>query len=386
MIDKIQQSIVIIGTGQAGYTVAREFRKLDPDMPLTLISMDDGRSYPKPMLSNALSAGKTADDIALASVEQMQSQLDATILPHMHVTAIDIEHNKLKTAGAGIDYNQLVLAIGADPIRLPFEGDAADEVLSINNLHDYANFRNALGHKSRVAIIGGGLIGCEFANDLISQSHETHVIDLADWPLGRLLPEAAGLAVQQKLADTGITWHLKTSVKSIDHDADAVKLTLADGDQVMADVVLSAIGLRPKTELAKQAGLTVNRGIVTDRYLQTSATDIYALGDCAEVEGLVLPFIMPIMHAARALAKTLAGDKTMLTYPAMPVVVKTPDCPLVVSPPGANTPGEWQIQQDDDGITALFMDEQGQLAGFALIGDATKQRQSLTNKLPHLLI
>jgi rubredoxin-NAD+ reductase len=164
-----------------------------------------------------------------------------------------------------------------------------------------------------------------------------------------------------------------------------VRITLADGAVFDADVVLSAIGLKPRITLARAAGLKTNRGIVVGRSLETSAPDVYALGDCAEVEGLVLPFVMPIMHAARALAATLAGKPTPVSYPAMPVVVKTPACPTVVSPPPAGATGSWSITADDESVKALFLGAGGKLLGFALNGKATAERAALTQQLPPVL-
>src|SRR6185295_6964404 len=134
-----------------------------------------------------------------------------------------------------------------------------------------------------------------------------------------------------------------------------------DGTMLTADVVLSAIGLRPNCELAQAAGLAVNCGIVVDRNLLTSVPDVYALGDCAEVGGLVLPFIMPITHAARALSATLAGKPSPLTYPAMPVLVKTHACPTIVSPPAPGAAGEWQVTQDPEGVRSLYVGPSGNL-------------------------
>ena len=149
--------------------------------------------------------------------------------------------------------------------------------------------------------------------------------------------------------------------------------------------MLSAIGLRPRVDLARAAGLTVNRGIVTDAVLQSSAKDVYALGDCAEIAGFNLPFVMPIMQAARALAKTLQGTATPVSYPAMPVVVKTPACPTVVCPPPPGVEGQWEESVTADGVRALFHDSAGTLRGFALVGAATKDKQALTKNIPPLL-
>ena len=183
----------------------------------------------------------------------------------------------------------------------------------------------------------------------------------------------------------GIEWRLGVVADEVNHKDSGYRILLSDGDSIDADIVLSAIGLRPKIQLANQAGLKINRGIVVDRILQTSARDIYALGDCMEVDGLVMPFVMPIMHCSRALAKTLAREPTRLHYPAMPVAVKTPAHPVVVSPPLPETSGYWQITEVNDGIRAEFRDDNNHLLGFALTGSATKDRQLLTNELPPLL-
>jgi len=139
-----------------------------------------------------------------------------------------------------------------------------------------------------------------------------------------------------------VRWHLQATVQQVNAIDHALQLTLDNGEQVEADVVLSAIGLRADNTLAQAAGLQLNRGIVVDRLLKTSCDGIYALGDCAEVEGQVLPFVMPIMHQARALAATLTGEATQVTYPAMPVLVKTTSYPVVVSPPAMEANGTWR--------------------------------------------
>jgi rubredoxin-NAD+ reductase len=145
--------------------------------------------------------------------------------------------------------------------------------------------------------------------------------------------------------------------------------------------MLSAVGLRPRIALAEAAGLAVGRGIVVDDRLRSSAHGVYAIGDCAEVGGLVLPFVMPIMQGARALGQTLAGTPTAVTYPAMPVTVKTPALPVVVCPPLPGVAGQWQTRMEGDGIRSLFVDEQGDLQGFALSGAAVAEKAGLAGRL-----
>ena len=379
------EPVVIVGTGLAGYTVAREFRKLDSVTPLVLVSTDDGGFYSKPMLSNALAQGKSADELMITPADQMATQLRADIRAHTRVEAIDTAAKRLTLNTGELRYSRLVLALGADPIRLPLEGNAAAEVLSVNDRADYARFRERIAGKRRVVLLGGGLIGCEFANDLVSSGYAVSVVDIAPQPLGRLVPPAVGNAVRSTLAAAGVDWHLGVSVSAVDRVDDLLTVTLSEGTELPTDAILSAIGLRPRTQLAAAAGLTVNRGIVTDRMLATSAADLFALGDCAEIEGLLLPFVMPLMHAARALAKTLAGTVTPVSYPAMPVVVKTPACPLVVAPPPMHAQGQWESVVEGDNVRALYRGTDGALLGFALAGPAVADKQVLSKELPPLL-
>jgi rubredoxin-NAD+ reductase len=350
-----------------------------------LISRDDGSFYSKPVLSNGYAQNKPPAQIALSSAAQMAAQLKAEVLTHTGVSAIDTAARSVTVDGKAITYGRLVLALGADPIRLPLDGDAAGEVLSVNDLADYLRFRQAAEGKRRIAILGAGLIGCEFANDLRGAGYEVEVIDPAPQPLGRLLPPQAGQYLRAALEHSGVRFHFGTTVQSVMRAGAGLRLTLANGTQLEADVVLSAIGLRPRIALAQTAGLPVNRGIVTDDRLRTGAPEVFALGDCAEVAGFNLPFVMPIMQAARALAKTLAGTPTAVQYPAMPVVVKTPTCPTVVCPPPPGVDGAWSEAVAADGVQALFHDGSGRLRGFALLGAAVKDKQALARDIPPLL-
>ncbi|WP_300088472.1 FAD-dependent oxidoreductase [uncultured Nitrosomonas sp.] len=381
-----QSSVVVVGSGMAGYTVVRELRKLDASVPIMLLSADHGGFYSKPMLSNALATGKTPESILSSGTAQISGQLGISVQPYTCVSAIDVSASSVSfEEGGQLGYDRLVLALGADPIRLPIPGEGADEILSVNNLDDYRKFRETLEDKRHIAILGAGLIGCEFANDLAAKGYQVSVFDLSQQPLGRLLPPAAGQFFRDRLTAAGVHFLLGTTVERINKENGRYQLFYKDGGVVEADMVLSAIGLRPRTSLAAAAGIQVNRGIAVNRYLQTSAENIYALGDCAEVEGKVLPFILPITHAGRALAATIVGTPTLLHYPAMPVMVKTPACPAVVSPPDPATKGEWKVEPVENGMRAQYYDEDGNLHGFALLGTATGERNTLASRLPPIL-
>ena len=379
--------VVIIGTGLAGYNLAREFRKLDSETPLLLITTDDGRSYSKPMLSTGFGKNKDADGLSMAEPGAMAEQLDAQVWTHTRVTGIDPGHRRLWIGEEAVAYRDLVLAWGAEVLSVPIEGDAADQLFTVNDLQGYGRFRQAVEGKRKVLILGAGLIGCEFANDLSLGGYEVDLVAPCEQLMPALLPAQAAAAVQGGLEALGVRFHLGPVVSRLQQHAEGSGLQahLSDGQTLACDAVISAVGLRPRTELAAAAGLAVNRGVVVDRLLRTSHGHIYALGDCAEVDGLNLLYVMPLMACARALAKTLAGTPSEVAYGAMPVTVKTPACPLVVSPPPLGSEGQWTVEGSGADIRALCHDAAGALLGYALTGSAVQERLALNRQLPALL-
>lgn len=378
------EPIVIIGTGMAGYGLLRELRKLDHETPVTLITADDGAVYAKPNLSNAFATGKTPAQLQSQSAEQIGASLGAQILTHTEVHGIDAATQRVATSQGMIAYSKLVLAVGADPIAHHVTGAAAQRILSVNNLDDYRAFRAALDGKRSVTILGGGLIGCEFANDLAAAGYRVTLLHRGPFPLERLLPQEIAQALGTALEQIGVQWRFGRSAVAAESQDQAIALTLDDGEVVTSDVVLSAIGLRPRTALAAAAGIATGRGILVDRGLHTNLDNIYAIGDCAEVGGLVLPYVQPLLQQVRALAATLTGTPTPVSYPAMPVAVKTPALPLTVAPAPVDAKGAWCVGTQVDCLVAQY-EEAGQLLGFALAGQAPSMRAALTKGLPPLL-
>ncbi|MFY9180571.1 MAG: FAD-dependent oxidoreductase [Venatoribacter sp.] len=378
--------IVVIGTGLAGYHLVKELRKLAPEQAILMITADDGRSYSKPMLSTGFSKNKSADELAIANAAEMAAQLNITVRTHTLVTAINPAAHTLNINDEVVAYSKLVLAMGAEVIRVPVAGDAQDKIFSINDLQDYATFRKHADGKNRVVIMGGGLIGCEYANDMREGGFEVDLVSLDNHLLPALLPAPAADALQQGLENIGIRFHLGRTVQAVNHGDDGVVVETSAGDKLNADLVVSAIGLRSKTAIAKEAGIAINRGIQVNRLLETSQPDIYALGDCAEVDGLVMHFVLPLMTCARTLAKTLAGTPTQVSYGVMPVTIKTPANPVVVSPPASGSEGNWHINADGLDLQAEFRDNSGQLLGYALTGSKGLNKVALNKELPAILL
>lgn len=387
--------IVVVGAGLAGWTTVREFRKLDATTPVVVVTADSGDFYAKPSLSNAFAQKRLPAQLISTPAAKMAETLNVNLMPHTRVSSLDVGGKTLALQSAegasSLAFSQLVLATGAQPIRAPMAGDAVDAVRVVNSLDDFAVFHAALRTDAAegaefiaktIVLIGAGLIGCEFANDLLQAGHRVHVVDPSPRPLAALLPEAAALELQKALGDIGANWHFGTTVQAVDRDGEkSLRITLSDGSTLLADTVLSAIGLRADTAIAAAAGLACERGIVVDEQLQTSAPQVYALGDCAQYASAgqrTLPYVMPIMNAAKALAATLNGTPTALTFPLMPVSIKTPAWPIVVSAAHPSLAGSWVADALEPSGVWRFLDATGTQRGFVLTAKHTAKRMELS--------
>lgn len=376
------EPVVIVGSGLAAYSLVKEFRKLNPTQRVLVITEGKGEVYSKPKLSNAFAEKAELEELATATSDSFAQKHSVEIWTDTKVEKMDTEQQFVETTQGRVAYSKLVLTIGAEPIRLPIEGDAQERIFSVNSLADYKRFRAALPDSGRVVIIGAGLIGCEFADDMVQSGYSVSVVDIAEQALGRLVPADIADSLKEQLAAQGVQFHLSNSVQSIAlQDDESCLCRLADGSELVADVVLSAVGLRAHTQLAAASGLEVGRGILVDATLQTSAPQVYALGDCAEYSSGLKPYILPIMHAARALASTLSGQSTQLVFPVMPVVVKTPSCPIVIASPDPSIEGAWECEGTSPHLAAYFKTPQGELVGFVLCGKAVESSQRLARQI-----
>lgn len=378
------KNIVIIGTGLAGYLLAKEFRKYDTSTPITLITKSDGYFYSKPLLSTALTHHKTPNQLVISDALTLREQLNATILTHCEVFQIDPKNKTIfyrdeKHGEHTLQYEKLVLANGAKKVERELEGDAVNDVLFVNQLEDYRVFRDKLAKRNDVAILGTGLIACEFANDLANAGYSVKLIAPDHYPLSTRVPEIIGLALEKEFSKIGIQFYDSVFPKKVNHKEDYFEVVLSDCRTISASLILSAVGIQPDLTLAKTANLKTNIGIVVDDSLQTSDPAIFALGECAEVLDQLTMHVAPILQCVHALAKVLAGNAQCVHLETTPIIVKTPVCPIAVVAPPKNCIGEWKtISSDNINIQSLFYDDLNQLRGFALSGDAVREKNRLT--------
>ncbi|APE30836.1 FAD-dependent oxidoreductase [Halomonas aestuarii] len=381
--------LTIIGSGMAGLGLLRQLRQLDRTRPMTLITADSGDDYSKPLLSTGFAKRLPPMRLAARSALEVADDLDAVVRTHTRVEAIDAEARTLTIGAETLPWGELVLATGAAPAR-PFAVPeaVADRVFSVNDLDDYRAFHaalEALGRPARVAVIGIGLVGCEFANDLAAGGHAVEMVAPEPAPLPRLVPEPLGHALGEAFREAGMALHAGRTLATLEAEGSRVSVGLDDGSSLSADLVLVATGLAPRTALAESAGLAVSEaGIHTDRRLATSSPGIHALGDVACVDGVNAMYVQPLLASAKALARTLTGTPTAVTYGPWPVLVKTPLLPVVALPP-ARSPSRWRIEGEGRDLTALAEDEEGRLIGFALTGGCVRRKVELARVAPPLL-
>jgi rubredoxin-NAD+ reductase len=384
--------IVIVGAGLGGVTLAKELRKVDADRAITILTQDSDEIYSKPMLSNALAKGRTADALVASSPEKFATQLNIDMRCKTRVLGVDPQQHRVIFSEAGSSetqtesYSQLILATGARPSPMTLNGTASDQLLRVNHLRDYALFREQIAGKRHIAVLGGELVGCEFANDLLAGGYEVSIVSTGRTLLDGLAPPELGDRLAQSFEREGIHVRFNGRAIAIDRAApDAnhdLRLSCETGAPIDCDAVLAATGLLPNVMLARQAGLNVEHGVLTDACCQTSDPDIYALGDCAQINGICRMYVLPIMHSAKALAKTLCGDRTPVNFPPMPVAVKTPACTMTLCPPAVREQTQWSVEQADaNSIKALSHDMSGSLNGFAVCGRFLSESRALTDQL-----
>lgn len=374
-----EKHIVIVGAGVAGLSVAEELRKIDKEVPIMIVSACEGNKYPKPLLSTALSKDKNPEELVQQSAKQFADLYNVEFRNNTKILKIDIERSRLTTAKGGLRFGTLVLALGANQRDLVIDGNAKERVLKINDLPSYKEFRRRLDQGSKhVTILGGGLIGSEFAQDLTNLNISIRVVDPGQRLLSGLLPAHFADALADGLMAKGVEFSFGTTLDLLENCGDSYRATLSNGDAFNTDLVISAAGLVPNILLAKKSGLKVSNGVMVNSHMQTSEPNIYALGDCAEVNGKVFSYIEPIKRQAKTIAKNIFGLNESFLSKKPLVTLKTPSYPIVVCKPEIDE-ALCEVESTDPENVRFF--KGNELVGFVLGGGEVKLGNSLYSRL-----
>ncbi len=305
------EKLVIIGNGMApGRMLEHLFEKAPGQYQVTIFNAEPRVNYDRIMLSPVLSGEKTYEQIVIHG-DGWYIEHGITLYKGHRIVAIDRDA-KTVTSDHGVteSYDKLVIATGSVPFIIPVPGKDLPGVITYRDLDDVEAMLLAAQSREKAVVIGGGLLGLEAAAGLANRGMDVTVLHVMPTLMERQLDPAAGYLLQKAVEERGIKVICKANTKQIIGNGKVEGIELDDGRIIPATLVVMAVGIRPNVGLAKDAGLAVNRGIVVDHGMQTSDGSILAVGECAEVGGMVYGLVAPLYEMARVAASHLSGDST----------------------------------------------------------------------------
>ncbi|SCL13253.1 assimilatory nitrate reductase (NADH) beta subunit [Micromonospora rhizosphaerae] len=344
----MSERVVIVGYGMAGSRLAAELHARGGDRKVTVLGAEPHRAYNRIMLS-ALLVGKIDEpDVELAEVAGQGVDVRTGVA----VTAIDRAAREVRTDdGDRISYDHLVLATGSRALLPPLPGldPLPDRVVAFRTLDDCRRIVAAARGARSALVLGGGLLGLEAARGLATRGLDVTVVHQAGHLMERQLDPTAGAVLAGTLAGLGVRTRLAVPATAVAADADGVRLDLADGGCLAADLLVLSCGVRPDTALAAAAGLTVEHGVVVDDRMRTSDRRISAIGDCAQHDGRLTGLVAPAWAQARVVAQVLTGEDPLARYRPRPVVTRLKAAGIDLAAMGDATGGDPAVSGSGNG-------------------------------------
>jgi nitrite reductase (NADH) large subunit len=309
-----RERLVVIGNGMAGCRAVEEILERDPERyRITIFGAEPRVNYNRIMLSPVLAGEQTFDEIILND-ERWYASNNIELIAGDPVVEIDRE-TKLVRAQSGMQraYDKLILATGSNPILIPVPGRDLAGVVTFRDLDDVERMLEAAERGGRAVVIGGGLLGLEAAHGLSLRGMKVTVLHLMPTLMERQLDEAAGWLLKHELESRGLEIITGADTADImgEHRVEGVRLK--DGQQIPADIVVMAVGIRPNVALAEEAGLEVARGIRVDDHMASSDEAIFAVGECVEHRGACYGLVAPLFEMCRSLAEGLTREPAPYT-------------------------------------------------------------------------
>lgn len=304
----MSEPLVIVGNGMAAARLVDELAKTALGRYAVAVIGEEPRlAYNRVLLSSVLAGETGSHEIELRPADWWRHR-GVTVRYGYRVTEIDVGRRELKIEGEeSMEYSKLVLATGSTPLRLNLPGADLAGVHTFRDSRDVDLLLTLATAKKRVVVVGGGLLGLEAAYGLAKAGAPVTLLHLVDRLMERQLDGPAADLLKTLVERKGIRILLNASSACIHGDGHFEAVELADGSRIEADAVIFAAGIKPNVALAKEAGIAVNRGVVVNDLMQTSSSDIFALGECAEHRGTCYGLVEPAYEQARVLARHLAG-------------------------------------------------------------------------------
>ena len=306
-----KQKLVMIGNGMAGLrTIEEILERSDSQFDITIIGKEHYPNYNRIMLSNILQKKMTVEETIMNPYEWYEEN-NIQLIVNDPVETVDRSAQTVTTSkGVEVNYDICIFATGSSAFVLPIPGSDLPSVIGWRTIEDTERMIEIAKTKKKAVVIGGGLLGLECARGLMDQGMEVTVLHLAEWLMEMQLDRKAGGMLKADLERQGMNIKLQANSKEIIGKDDVEAIKLADGRIIETDLVVMAVGIRPFTQVARDAGLEVNRGIVVNDYLQTSDPNIYAVGECSEHDGKVYGLVAPLYEQGKVLADYLTGKET----------------------------------------------------------------------------
>jgi len=308
-----QQTFVIIGASLAGAKAAESLRAEGFDGRVVLIGEEAVRPYERPPLSKAYLRGEVGFEKAAVHPEAFYQEHEIELLTSTTATSIDPASKQIQLdPGGRFTYDQLLLATGATPRHVTIPGAQLDGIHYLRSLSSCDALREALTGAARVVVVGAGWIGSEVAASARQLGKEVALIEAAEVPLERVLGTEVGTMFLEVHAEHGVELHMGVGVEAFRGSKTVEEVVLADGSVVSGDLVVVGVGVSPRTELAEDAGLQLDNGVVVDEHLATSVPGIWAAGDVANAYHPVLDTRIRLEHWSAALNQGPVAAKNML--------------------------------------------------------------------------
>jgi 3-phenylpropionate/trans-cinnamate dioxygenase ferredoxin reductase component len=273
---------MIVGGGPAGLATARAYREAGGRAKITMVAAEPYPPYQRPPLTKEYLRGEVGREELPIEHPRWYRENGVELRLDTSVTSLDADRAVVETEDGEIHYDACVLATGSEPVRLPVPGAVDPEILVMRTLENSDRLRKRVGEGDRVVVVGSGFIGCEAAASLSLRGAEVTLISLEQSPQKERLGEEVGTRIEGWLRGYGVELRLGASIEGVERNDGAHEVSVEDGDRIAADTVLFGTGVSPRTVLAEEARLAVEKGIVTDSAMRTSAPDVFAVGDAAQ--------------------------------------------------------------------------------------------------------
>jgi nitrite reductase (NADH) large subunit len=370
----MSEPLVIVGNGMATARLVDELsRRALGRYAIAVVGAEPRLAYNRVLLSSVLAKEVAPAEIELRSADWWRTR-GVTLLYGRQAVSIDPSLRRLRLdGGATLPYTRLVLATGSQPIRLDAPGMGLAGVMTFRDLADVTAMEAAVARHRNVVVIGGGLLGLEAAYGLAKAGANVSVVHLMDRLMERQLDARAAAMLKHEVEGRGIAVHLNAQTTAIRGRGRVEAVTLEDGRNLAADLVVVAAGIRPSVNLARAADLDINRGIVVDDHLQTSRPGIFAIGECAEHRGVCYGLVEPAYEQARVLAERLAGAPAAYQGSAIATNLKVAGVSVYSAGDFLGGAGSEAIVFSDPGLGLYkkLVLRDGRLTGAVLFGDTS---------------